>query len=256
MNKDNLEYLKDRLLNLGFGDKANDELEKQIKKQGDDFSLKIELPQYKDKSVDYELHFKKSDKSDMYFFNSYDAHLKAPDPDHDKKQRFYVNEGNTLTAKEAFNLLEGRSVHKNNLLTKDGVKYDAWLQLDLTNPDSKTNNYSVQQYHHNYGYNLEKTLDKFPIKELNDPAQKEKLVASLEKGNSQMVTIEVEKKETKFYIEANPKFKTINVHDQTLNPVKRETLQKAVETGQAKAIKTGQVKKTKVEKEESKGMKI
>ena len=30
MNTDNLEYLKDRLLNLGFGDKANDELEKQI----------------------------------------------------------------------------------------------------------------------------------------------------------------------------------------------------------------------------------
>lgn len=71
-----------------------------------------------------------------------------------------------------------------------------------------------------------------------------------------MVTIEVEKKETKFYIEANPKFKTLNVHDQTLNPVKRETLQKAVETGQAKAIKTGQAKKTRVEKEESKGMKI
>lgn len=39
MNTDNLEYLKDGLLNLGFGDKANDELEKQIKKQGDDFFL-------------------------------------------------------------------------------------------------------------------------------------------------------------------------------------------------------------------------
>lgn len=118
----------------------------------------------------------------MYFFNSYDAHLKSSDPNHGKKQRFCVNEGNTLTAKEAFNLLEGRSVHKNNLLTKDGVKYDAWLQLELTHPDSKTNNYPVQQYHHNYGYNLEKTLDKFPIKELNDPAQKEKNGSIVGKG--------------------------------------------------------------------------
>jgi hypothetical protein len=51
----------------------------------------------------------------MYFFNKYDASLQAKD----MAQTFYINKGSGITAKEAYNLMEGRAVHK-ELENKEG----------------------------------------------------------------------------------------------------------------------------------------
>ena len=48
------------------------------------------------------------------------------------EQTFYLNKGKGVTAKEAYNLLEGRAVHK-ELTTKAGEPYKAWIQLDFEN---------------------------------------------------------------------------------------------------------------------------
>jgi hypothetical protein len=82
----------------------------------------------------------------------------------------------------------------------------------------------VQQFHQNY--DLDKTLKKFPIKELADAEQKGHLDASLKKGNMQQVTMNVDGKETKFFVEANPRFRTLNVRDEFGNTVKRERVEK------------------------------
>ena len=83
----------------------------------------------------------------------------------------------------------------------------------------------MRQFSEKYGYDLDKTLHAYPIKELKDPEQKKMLVASLEKGNLQLVHFEKEGREGKFYIEALPQYKTINVYDQQLHPVRRQSLQ-------------------------------
>ena len=222
MNAQNLEYLQTNLKYFGFGDKLNEALEKSIKNEKAEFQLKVEIPHFNNK-MDFTLHFKKSSQSDMYFFNRYDAALQNGKPEQDKMQAFYVNKGHGITAKEAFNLLEGRSVFK-DLVNKDGEKYSAWLKLDFENTDDK-GNCKLKQFSEQYGYNLEKTLANFPIKELSDPEQKKQLLSSLEKGNAQQVTVKQEDKEAKYYIEAVPQFKNINVYDQKMHMVKRQNIQ-------------------------------
>jgi len=222
MNAQNFEFLGSNLKYLGFGEKLNGNLEKNLKEQKAEFQMKVEIPHFNNK-MDYTLHFKKSDSSEMYFFNRYDAKLHNGKPEDDKSQSFYLNKGSGVTAKEAFNLMEGRSVLK-DLVNKDGQKYSAWVKLDFENKDEK-GNAKLKQFSEQYGYNLEKTLSGFPIKELHDTEQKKNLLNSLEKGNAQQVTMSKDGKEAKYFIEAVPQFKNINVYDQKMHPVRRQNVQ-------------------------------
>jgi hypothetical protein len=214
MNVKNLEFLKDGLKYMGFGEKLNAELEKQINQQPTEFNLTFQGEFKKDGStdkVDYRLDFKKSDQTDMYFFNRYQATLKNDDPAQEKAQTFYVTKNSGITAKEAYNLLNGRAVNK-DLNNKDGQPFNAWLQLDFAEKD-KNDNFKVKQYHKGYGYELEAVLNKYPIKELSNDEEKVKLIKSLEKGNQQPVTFIKEGREEKMFIEANPQFKALNLYD-------------------------------------------
>jgi hypothetical protein len=222
MNTQNLEFLQSNLKYFGFGDKLNEALEKSISEQQKEFQLKLEIPHFNNK-MDYTLHFKKSDSTDMYFFNRYDATLQNGNPDHNKNQSFYINKGNGVTAKEAYNLLEGRSVHK-NLINKEGKPYSAWLKIDFDNKDDK-GGFKMKQFSEQYGYDLEKSLSNYPIKELSSDEQKTVLLNSLKKGNAQQVTIENNGTQSKYFIEAVPQYKNINVYDQKMNVVKRQSVQ-------------------------------
>jgi hypothetical protein len=224
MNTENVEYLKKNLLNLGFGDNLNGEMEKLIKAKVPEFNLTTEQT-YNNKKMDYTLHFKASDQSDMYFFNRYDASLKnEADPTKDRMQTLYLNKGHGITAKEAFNLMEGRSVEK-KLFNKEGEPYTAWLKLDAKNKDDNGNS-KLLKFSEGYGYDLEKTLAKYPIQELNDTQQKNELLRSLKKGNAQMATVEQDGQTRKYYLVAEPQYKQINVYDNNMQSVKREQLLK------------------------------
>ena len=222
MNNENLDYLKKNLLNVGFGDKVNAELEKLITAKVPEFSLTTEQT-YNSKKMDYTLHFKAGEQNEMYFFNRYEASLKnEADPTKDRTQTLYINRGHGITAKEAFNLLEGRSVEK-KLYNKDNEPYTAWLKLDFKNKD-EYGNHLLNRFGEGYGYDLEKTLARYPIKQLNDPQQKDDLIRSLKKGNAQQVTIEKDGQAHKYYLVAEPQYKQVNIYDSQMKSVKRETL--------------------------------
>lgn len=223
MNTQNLEFLQSNLKYFGFGDKLNEALEKNIRDQQKEFQLKLEIPHFNNK-MDYTLHFKKSDSTDMYFFNRYDAAIQNDKSELNKNQSFYINKGNGVTAKEAYNLLEGRSVYK-NLINKEGKPYSAWLKIDFENKDDK-GNFKMKQFSEQYGYDLEKTLSNYPIKEMAVDEQRTALLNSLKKGNTQQVTMENNGNQSKYFIEAVPQYKNINVYDPKMNMVKRQTVQK------------------------------
>ncbi len=223
MNTQNLDYLKENLKFMGFGTSLHTELEKSMQSQQPEFQLKA-TASYHQSAVDYTLHFWKSEATGLYFFNKYDALYKHADSKQDKSQTFYLHKGSGITAKEAYNLLEGRAVYK-ELLNTEGQPYKAWLQLDMASK-SPSGNHKLKQYHENYGYDLEKTLQRFYIKELQDPQQKEQLLYSLRKGNLHTVTALEEGYEVKRMIEASPQFKTINVYNEQRHHVMRETIQK------------------------------
>lgn len=234
MNQKNLEYLKEGLKYLGFGDRLNQELENNIKQQPEKFQLTLvgefTRGQGKDK-MEYKLDFDKSQQTDMYFLNRYHATLKNDDPEKERRQTFYITKNTGITAKEGYNLLSGRAVNK-DLVTQDNKPYNAWLQLDFTVKD-RNDNYSVKQYHSGYGYELDKVLQKHLIKELSNPDDRNKLLRSLEKGNLQQVTFVKEGKEEKMFIEANPRFKNIDVYNSNFQKVFQGIEKKEkVESGQ------------------------
>lgn len=74
-------------------------------------------------------------------------------------------------------------------------------------------NFKINHYHQNYGYDLEASISKHPIKELLTPEHKDDLLNSLKKGNIQSVTFVVDGVEKKQFVEANPQFKTVNIYD-------------------------------------------
>ena len=214
MNVKNLEFLKEGLKYLGFGEKLNADLENKIKEQPAEFKLgmvgEFNKGDTKEK-VNYSLDFRKSDQTDMYFFNRYQATLKNDDPAKDVTQTFYITKNAGITAKEAYNLLSGRAVNK-DLNNKEGQPYNAWLQLDFQEKD-KNDNYKVKQYHAGYGYDLEMVMAKYPIKEQLNAEEKTKLMKSLEKGNLTQVTFAREGGEDKMYVAANPQYKNLDLYN-------------------------------------------
>lgn len=223
MNTKNLDYLKDELKYTGFGEQLYGDLEQQLRAQAPQFQLQLQLS-YHNGTVDHTLHFRRSDQTDRYFFNKYEATLRSPDLEQDRSHTFYINRNGGITTKEAYNLLQGRAVHK-ELLNAENQPYKAWVQLDLKNREP-SGNYKVKQYHDNYGYDLEKTLQRFHIRELQDPQQKELLLYSLRKGNQHPVTALEEGYEVRRFIEASPQFKTINVYNEQRHQARRETIQR------------------------------
>lgn len=216
MNAKNLEFLKEGIKYLGFGEGLNNKLTEELSSGKTEFQLRTENQYGKDK-VNYTLDFSKSDKSDMYFFNKYSANIQGQD---DKSQTFFIKKNSGVTAKEAYNLLNGRAVNK-DLTNQEGEKYNAWLQIDWNQKDNH-GNHKFKMIHEAYGFKLEDVLKKHPIKELQDQTTKDRLIQSLERGNLHQVTFQKGDKEEKMFIEANPQYKSLNVFDSSLKKVFQE----------------------------------
>ncbi|QDH81183.1 hypothetical protein FKX85_19975 [Echinicola soli] len=227
MDQENLEYLKEKLKFTGFDTDLNAALEKQIKAGNQAFQLPHSM-EIEGKKMDFSLHFRKSNTSERYFLNKYDASLQNPNPEISPKQHTFYN-NQSVTAKEAFNLLEGRAVKK-GMLNADNEPYQAWMQLDFAEKD-KNNNFKIESYHENYGFDSKEALSKLPIKELQDPTKTEWMLKAFEKGNVYPVTMEKGGKEEIMYVSANPKFKSVNVYDVEMKMVKTNDLKLGKDQG-------------------------
>lgn len=250
MNEKNFDYLKDNIKYMGFGEKQHEALEANLKEGKDSFQLTFTADINK-KPFEAVLQFRKSDTSDMYFLNSYHATLERSNGEK-KDQTFYLNKGKGVTAKEAYNLLEGRPVFK-ELTNKQNEPYKAWIQLDFENKD-KHQNHEVKQFHENYGYDLKAAVGKFAVKDLDGGDNEKKLMHSLEKGNIQSVTIEKAGAEVKMFIEANPQYKTVTLYDEGFRRVQKEDLAQYQSTKQlnGKEVKQSAGQEQKEVKEDQK----
>lgn len=259
MNNENYEYLKDQLTMTGFSG-AVDQLSDQMQKGETGFQL-THQGKYGEKEMNYILNFRQSSKSDMYFFNSYAANLSGGK--NDVSTTFYADQ--RITAKEAFNLLDGRSVEKKynhhekigegDSATYKPIKdstYNQWIKLDLNDVD-KNGNFKVLTYGEKWGFNLEEQLNKLPLRQLGDEESKLELMASLRKGNIQSVTFEQNGISEARYVEANPRFRTINVYDNKMELIKDQKQARNI-TGSdddAKEQKQSEKQEEKPEEDES-----
>jgi len=211
MNTENLEYLQKQLLYAGFGEGLHTQLEKKLKEGLPDFQLNGSHEFGKDK-MEAVLHFSRSkqDGSDKYFFNKYDATLSNALGSF--QQTFFINnKGQSITFKEACNLLNGRSVYK-ELTPKEGARYKAWVKLDFSKRDEQ-GNAKLNIFNEKYGFSLKEALGRIPLKELKDPERMATLFTALEGGNLAKAVLIKSDKEMDVQLAADPKFKTVKMFD-------------------------------------------
>jgi|SRR5450432_1305899 len=218
MNQENLKFLQDRLFYLGTEKRLHPELEKNMTEGKPEFKLSYSNHHDKDK-LSAELHFRKSDTNDMYFLNKYDATLQKPGQE-SKSQTFYLDHGKGVTMKEAYNLLDGRSVNK-DLKNKEGEVKNVWIKLDFTAKEPN-GNFKQEQFYKPYGFDLHTELLKLPLPQMH--AEKfNQMVESLERGNTQKVILpeNIIGVPSPITIQANPKFKTLDIIDESGRPLSK-----------------------------------
>lgn len=132
-----------------------------------------------------------------------DAILKNPNPEQEIKGFKILHESKSHTIFEFDR--EGKEVSLEAPKRNENI----WIKLDF---DQKTEdgNYAFKKFYQNYGFNLESELSRFPIKELVNVQEKEILISSLGRGNTQMATLETGQP---VLIEADPQFKKIQFYD-------------------------------------------
>jgi hypothetical protein len=222
MNENNFTYLADRLKYLGFGEGHGENLRAAMASGIGDFTLSHEAL-IQQRAFRATLFFHKGAGSDHYYLNKWEGVL--PGAVGVDRHTFYIQKGHGVTLKEGFNLLEGRSVYK-NLTTKEGEKYEAWLQLDKKGGEEK-----LRQFHSAYGFDLDKVLSRLPISELATAEGREALLKSLQRGNLQGVTFEKEGFVEKLWVEASPQFKSVNVYNSEGEKLTMGALEKRFEFG-------------------------
>jgi hypothetical protein len=166
-------------------------------------------------------------------------------------QTFFVDRGRGFTAEQAANLIQGRSVYRDDLLNLAGQPYAAWVKLDFDSPKDRYQNYTTNQYHvPSYGFTTDEALDKYRIKEMDDPKKQETIMHAIENGNRPLVTTVKDGQDVKLHIEAAPRFRQINFFREDGKPEKREQFLKEPKLDQTLQLNKGK------EKEQEQGMTV
>jgi len=214
---DQVEYLKNQLKYLGFGEgeKLHNDLEKGVNSKKQQFEIKATsdktLP---DNKVDFTLKFNKSENGGV-FLNSYNGKL-TNEKNEEISHNFPVNREQTFTAKEAVNLLEGRTVkiEFNNPKTKQ--LEPAFVKLNFDEAKTEKGNYQFQNFYKNYGVNTAQIVEKSNLI-FDKPEYKESTIKSLEKGNVVKVKFEIDDQVTEGKAVLNPQYKNLNLYDSDMN---------------------------------------
>ncbi|MCI9843655.1 hypothetical protein [Flavobacterium pectinovorum] len=198
----NNQALYDQVQRIGFKDLSN-QIEYQIKQGHEQFTVPVSYYVNEKERLNHELSFVK-DQSGGYQFEGYKASLyNELKPEENRSQYFKLQQGNSVDTTQAYNLLGGRAVQKDR----------SWMQLDLNDKDA-SGNHRIKEFHFGYGYDLEKAIQELPLKELTNKTEGDKLNYSLKQGNRLPVTLIKNGNEHRFYIEANPQFKSVNIYDE------------------------------------------
>jgi hypothetical protein len=169
-------------------------------------------------------HLKKSDK-DNYFLNKVDMEVKKAgkneifreshnlseikknlSKDDAEAKKFHLK----FSFKKAFNYLLGRAV-RNEYQNANGESRKDWEQMDFKN-NLGGGNYGKRVFNENYGFDLEKVMSHYSMKDMANPAYKASLIQSQERGNLQKTPfVGNDGKETQLFVTPNILLGTMNV---------------------------------------------
>lgn len=117
----------------------------------------------------------------------------------------------TITVDQAFNLLQGRSVHLQGVGQNGREGAGAWLQLDFSKPNDN-GSYKLNSYTGLELVSLKNELQKLEIKDFNNTTSNKAIESSLQQGNLVKVTLEKNGYQPTVLIEAAPKENTLRIY--------------------------------------------
>ncbi len=198
----NSQSLHQQVRRAGFTNLAA-KIDEQIKQGQQQFSLPVSYYINDKERLNHQLSFVK-DQSGTYHFEGYKTNLyNESKPNEQREQYFSAKNGYEINTTESYNLLAGRAIKKNA----------TWMQLDFNDKDAN-GNFRMKEFHSGYGYNLQKILQQLPLKELLNESEANKLHDALKNGNRVAVSFIKNGNEQRYYIEANPQFKSVNIYDE------------------------------------------
>jgi len=140
-----------------------------------------------------------------------------------------VDRGKGFTKEQSANLIQGRTIYRDDMLDPRGETYKAWIKFDME-AGKKNGHFQFSAWRDpNYGFDLGKKLDEFKIKELENPKTREEVENSLKQGNRVLVTTEKDGQPLKVFIEPIPRFYNMNFFSETGMYEKREQFLKPTE---------------------------
>ena len=212
-------YLQNQLKYLGFGEgeKLHKDLETGMKSSEQQFEIKTKSDKaMPGNEVDFTLKFNKTESGGV-FLNSYQAVLKE-ERGEEISHNFPVNRENTFTAKEAVNLLEGRTVKIEFHNPKSDQLEPAFVKLNFDEPKTEKGNYIFQNFYKNYGVDTDQIVEKSNLI-FDKPEYRESTIKSLEKGNIVKVKYEIDDQILEGKAVLNPQYKNLNIYDQDMNRI-------------------------------------
>lgn len=215
-------FNENQLKRVGMGEFFTPELQEKMKQGIANIIMNVSKT-YEGDNLGITMHLKKDANSDRYFLDKFDASLQKDGRISTVNQTFYVSQENKYTQKEAYNLLNGRPVFK-ELTNKEGQPYQAWVKLN-TGKLLENGSHEMKQYSSAYPFDLNKTLEQYPIKELSNEQFKAGLLDSLQRGNLQNVTFTgKDGSEQKLFVSPNIVMGSMNVYDENKQRLTTEDL--------------------------------
>ncbi|MCF0055185.1 hypothetical protein [Dyadobacter sp. CY356] len=207
----NLKEISDLVKKHGF-EPAADKLAAKISQGQKNFTIGMSHYVNESEKISYNLSFQKQ-QDGTYRFDSYRASLQnAKSPAQSVSQVFKTDAKDMISADQAQNLLAGRAVMKESF-DMTGASKSKWIQLDFTDKDP-SGNHKIKSFLHNYGYDLDKAVEKLFQKQNISPDNKQNLFEALKRGEKQPLTIMRGNTAVNLFIEANPQLKTVNIFDE------------------------------------------
>jgi len=139
----------------------------------------------------------------------------------------YVDRGKGFSIEQAANMLQGRAVFRDDLVSRAGIQYKAWNTYQFNEPKDRYNNYTLKQFGEGYRFDLEKELGTYHIKEMQQANLARQIIEHMKNGHTVEVTLVGSNGQDKaLRIEAVPRYGNINLSEPNGKPIKREEYQK------------------------------
>ncbi|WP_343748151.1 hypothetical protein [Fluviicola sp.] len=194
LEKANRLTISSLLKKMGLGEHFP-KVEKKMKNGEPEFKVPISYQVNENEVMNHQLSFERANSGEYHLVQNKVRMDNETDPELSRQQIFILNDGKILTSDETYELLAGRA------LCKDGK----WIRLDFCDKDT-AGNFRVREFPESYGFDIERSLRELPLK---DKSQIGKIADDLKKGKRTEVTIG----RNKFFVEANPQFKSVTIYD-------------------------------------------